>query len=360
MLIDGRPYRTLWMQAEDCVCVIDQRLLPWRLEVLELRQCAQVAAAIADMAVRGAGLIGATAAHGMMLAAREAQSPAQLQSLAGMLIATRPTAVNLAWAVKRVQAAIERAPWSHRAEVARAEAATIADEDAAACAAIGQQALPLLKTMAATKPQGEPLRVLTHCNAGWLAFVDHGSATAPLYAAQAAGLSLEVWVDETRPRNQGARLTAWELQQQGIASTLIADNLGGQLMREGRVDLVIVGADRVARNGDVANKVGTYLKALAARDNGVAFWVALPCSTLDASLANGDHIPIEERSPRELSHIEGMDESGQVREVQLCAPNTQALNLGFDVTPARLVDRWITEHGVFDQAAALFAAAQRH
>lgn len=345
MLVSGTPYRTVWIHEEG-VRIIDQRRLPWAFEVMDLRTVAEVAAAIRDMAVRGAGLIGATAGYGMWLAAREAADAEQLDTLAEQLVATRPTAVNLSWAVKRQLAAISGTGFENRVAVARATAEAIADEDAAACAAIGRHGLEMIQSIAARKP-GQVVNVLTHCNAGWLAFVDHGSATAPIYAAQAAGIPIHVWVDETRPRNQGARLTAWELSQQGVPHTVIPDNTGGHLMQHGLVDLVITGADRVTRSGDAANKIGTYLKALAARDNGIPFYVALPSSTLDWELTDGVRgIPIEQRGTEEVTHMEGVTTDGKVETLRILPADSPAVNYGFDVTPARLITALITERGV--------------
>jgi len=344
MRVSGTPHRSGWLE-NDAVRIIDQRLLPWRFEVAALTAVAEVAAAIRDMAVRGAGCIGATAGYGMVLAAREAPAWGDLERLATALKATRPTAVNLAWAVDRQLAAIRAAGWAERAEVARATAESIADEDVAACAAIGRHGLELLRDLAARSP-GRPLNILTHCNAGWLAFVDIGSATAPIYAAQEAGLPVHVWVDETRPRNQGARLTAWELGAHGVPHTVIADNSGGHLMQRGLVDVVITGADRVTRAGDVANKIGTYLKALAARDNGLPFYVALPSSTFDWDLSDGlGGIPIEQRDAGEVAWIEGVTASGVVERVRLLPGTSPARNDAFDVTPARLVSGLVSERG---------------
>ncbi|MBV6499520.1 MAG: Methylthioribose-1-phosphate isomerase [Prosthecobacter sp.] len=346
MLVHGQPYRTLWMTDDATVRIIDQRRLPWSFELLDLRSVADVAHAIRDMAVRGAGLIGATAAHGMALAAREAASPAELQRLALELTATRPTAVNLAWAVNRQLAAVAAAGFEKRVAVTLAEARRVADEDAAMCAAIGRHGLEVIRGIANQKP-GRVVNVLTHCNAGWLAFVDHGSATSPVYAAHAAGIPVHVWVDETRPRSQGARLTAWELGQQGVPHTVIPDNTGGHLMQHGLVDLVITGADRVTRGGDVANKIGTYLKALAARDNGIPFYVALPSSTFDDTLTDGlREIPIEQRGEDEVTHLEGVAADGSVQTVRIVPEGSPAANYGFDVTPARLVTGLITERGI--------------
>lgn len=346
MLVSGQPYRTIWMPDDVTVRIIDQRRLPWSFELLDLRTVAEVAHAIRDMAVRGAGLIGATAGFGMALAAREAADEEHLARLAQSLVETRPTAVNLSWAVNRQLAAIREAGFTHRIQAAREEARRIADEDAAMCAAIGQHGLAIIQEISARKP-GQVVNILTHCNAGWLAFVDHGSATSPIYAAHAAGIPVHVWVDETRPRNQGARLTAWELGQQGVPHTIIADNAGGHLMQHGLVDLVITGADRVTSHGDAANKIGTYLKALAAKDNGVPFYIALPSSTLDLTLGDGvKEIPIEQRGGDEVTHLEGVAEDGSVQTVRIVPEGSRAVNYGFDVTPARLITGWITERGI--------------
>lgn len=357
MLVSGVPHRTIWLHDE-AVRIIDQRRLPWSFELLDLHTVAQAAEAIRDMAVRGAGLIGATAGYGMWLAAREAQTLDELQSLAELLVATRPTAVNLSWAVKRQLEAIAKVGFEQRVETARQEAEAIADEDAAACAAIGRHGLKIIEEIAARKP-GQVINILTHCNAGWLAFVDHGSATAPIYAAHAAGIPVHVWVDETRPRNQGARLTAWELAQEGVPHTVIADNTGGHLMQHGLVDLVITGADRVTRSGDVANKIGTYLKALAAKDNGVPFYVALPSSTFDWTLRDGvSGIPIEQRGGEEVTEMEGMTTEGRVENLRIASPGSEAANYAFDVTPARLVTGLLTEQGTC--AAEESAICQLH
>lgn len=347
MNVNGQHFRTVWMPEPGVVRIIDQRRLPWAFEIIDLKSVAEVAHAIRDMAVRGAGCIGATAGYGMALAAIEAKTWSELESLAGILVETRPTAVNLAWAVNRQIDALRNQPVTSWPDIAKREAETIADEDAAACAQIGVHGLELIRGIAAKKP-GAVVNVLTHCNAGWLAFVDHGSATAPIYAAHDAGIPIHVWVDETRPRNQGARLTAWELARQGVPHTVIADNTGGHLMQHGQVDLVITGADRVTRNGDVANKIGTYLKALAARDNGVPFYVALPSSTFDWNITDGvKNIPIEQRGGEEVTWMEGADSNGTLHNVRVVPAASPAANYAFDVTPARLVTGLITERGVF-------------
>ena len=339
--------RSLWpAPGNTALFVIDQRHLPHRLVVARLASLAEVRTAIANMWVRGAPLIGATAAYGIALHCAAAADDDSLRAAQAELDSARPTAVNLAWATRRMITALLPLPLAQRPAAAWREAEAIAEDDVAVNAAIGHHGLGLLQALAAQHP-GRPVNVLTHCNAGWLATVDWGTALSPVYQAQAAGLAVHVWVDETRPRNQGASLTAWELGQQGVPYTLIADNTGGHLMQHGQVDIVIVGADRVTARGDVCNKIGTYLKALAAHDNGVPFYVALPLSTLDVSLHDGlAEIPIEHRSPRELTHITGRDATGALTEVQLAPDNSPALNPAFDVTPARLVTGLITERGV--------------
>ena len=321
-----------------------------------LDSVAAVHTAIADMWVRGAPLIGATAAYGMALQCRLAADDGALRAAQAWLDSARPTAVNLAWATQHMLQALLPLPLAARAAAAWQLAGALADADVATNAAIGQHGLGLLQALAARHP-GRPLNLLTHCNAGALATVDWGTALAPVYAAQAVGLALHVWVDETRPRNQGASLTAWELGQQGVPHTVVADNTGGHLMQHGQVDMVIVGADRVTARGDVCNKIGTYLKALAAHDNGVPFYVALPLSTLDRTVHDGvAEIAIEHRSPRELTHITGRDAQGGLTEVQLVPDGSPALNPAFDVTPARLVTGLITERGVLPATAAALAA----
>lgn len=354
MNVNGKAYRTIWLKPDDeqVVQVIDQRQLPHAFLVRDLTSVDAVCAAIKDMTVRGAGLIGAAAGFGMYLAALSAPDrafAAVVDQAATRLCATRPTAVNLAWAVQRVHTAMALGdtPQQMR-QLARQAALALADEDAAHCYRIGEHGKALITELAQRK-RGQRVNILTHCNAGWLAFVDHGSATAPIYAAFDAGIDLHVWVDETRPRNQGASLTAWELGQHGVPHTLIADNAGGHLMQHGLVDLVITGADRVTRNGDVANKIGTYLKALAARDNQVPMVVALPSSTFDFSLRDGvTGIPIEERGEDEVRCITGKTAQGAIATVQICPDCTPARNWGFDVTPARLISKLICERGICD------------
>ncbi len=361
MKVAGRHQRTLWPAAgEDpgqAVEVIDQRLLPHQWRVARLASIADVHRAIAEMWVRGAPLIGVTAAYGLALQCRHDGQDAALREAKAYLDGARPTAVNLMWATQRMLDALLRLPLAERASAAWALAAALADEDVATNHAIGRHGLELLRALAARHAH-RPLNILTHCNAGWLATVDWGTALAPIYQAHEAGLAVHVWVDETRPRNQGASLTAWELGQQGVPHTVIADNAGGHLMQHGLVDAVIVGTDRVSRRGDVCNKIGTYLKALAAHDNGLPFYVAMPFSTLDATLDDGvAEIPIEARSPREVTHITGRDAEGRLVEVQLTPDGSTALNHGFDVTPARLVSGLITERGVLAANATAIAEA---
>jgi methylthioribose-1-phosphate isomerase len=346
MRVDGQPTRTIRpTPGRDAVLVIDQRWLPHRFVIERLADAAAVRQAIREMWVRGAPLIGATAAYGMALQAGADAGDEELAGAAAFLEAARPTAVNLAWAVRRMLRRLLAVPRDERAATAWHEADAIAEEDVAVNAAIGRHGLSLVTEIAARRPG--PVRVLTHCNAGWLATVDWGTATAPLYKAHAAGVALHVWVDETRPRNQGASLTAWELGHEGVPHTVIADNAGGHLMQRGQVDLVIVGCDRVTARGDVCNKIGTYLKALAAHDNGVPLYVAMPTSTLDPSLTDGlAEIPIEERAAREVTHVTGRAASGELIEVQLVPDGAAAANPAFDVTPARLVSGLITEHGI--------------
>ena len=349
--VQGTPFRTIWFnESKRVVQVIDQRWLPHRFVVEDIGTVARMAEAIREMHVRGAGLIGAAAGFGMYLAAVEAGASGtpdvSLARSAGILIATRPTAVNLAWAVERQLRAIGAVDdAAEKIATALGTARLIADEDAENCRLIGTHGLELIRGIS-RKKNGAAVNVLTHCNAGWLAFVDHGSATAPIYAAHDSGLAVHVWVDETRPRNQGAKLTAWELGEHGVPHTVIADNAGGHLMQHGMVDMVIVGTDRTTRTGDVANKIGTYLKALAARDNGVPFYVALPSSSFDWTMRDGlKEIPIEERGAEEVRHADGWRD-GEHIEVRITPENSSAANYGFDVTPARLVSGLITERGI--------------
>src|SRR3989339_186725 len=351
MLVDGEHYRTIWLKKDgsSAVQIIDQRLLPHEFVVEDLRTVDDVCVAIKDMHVRGAGLIGATAGYGMYIAALHARNDDFFNDMfdaAKKLKSTRPTAVNLAWAVDRQLAAVPSGSCSLDEKVLRAwmTAKTIADEDANCCRRIGLYGEKLIELIYRKKKS--PVNILTHCNAGWLAFVDYGSATAPIYKAHEFGIPLHVWVDETRPWNQGSRLTAWELGQQGVRHTIISDNAGGHLMQHGMVDLVITGADRVTRTGDAANKIGTYLKALAAKDNKVPFYVALPSSTFDWNMRDGvKDIPIEQRDSEEVLYATGKHE-GSIKRVLLAPEGSNAANYGFDVTPRSLITGLITERGV--------------
>ena len=355
MNIDGKAWRTIWLEEGGrSVGVIDQTRLPHQFSTRSLVSCDQTAEAIRTMVVRGAPLIGVTGAYGLMLALQADPGDGSLAAAFDQLNATRPTAINLRWALERVRERVAPLPEAERAEAAQLEAAAIAAEDVAMAEAIGDHGLRVFQQLAAARPaerQGQPFNVLTHCNAGWLATVDWGTALAPIYKAHRAGLHIHVWVDETRPRNQGASLTAYELGREGVPHTLIADNAGGHLMQHGQVDAVIVGTDRTTRSGDVCNKIGTYLKALAAHDNAVPFYVALPASTIDWSLHDGvAEIPIEARSALEVTHIQGRIASGstagEIASVQLSPDGTAGFNPAFDVTPARLVTALITERGV--------------
>jgi len=346
MRIDGKAYRTIWLNDDGwSVNIIDQTKLPHAFVAATLTDVHDVARAIKSMQVRGAPLIGAAAAYGVALQLRDDASDGALDAAITLLAAQRPTAINLRWALDEMRAAVATVPVARRSEVAYAKAAQICDDDVECCRRIGVNGMALLQDIARRKG-GDPVQILTHCNAGWLACVDWGTATSPIYQAHDAGLPVHVWVDETRPRNQGAALTAYELGRHGIAHTLIADNAGGHLMQHREVDIVIVGTDRVSANGDVANKIGTYLKALAAHDNGVPFYVALPYSTIDWTVAEGRDIPIEERDPDELLKMTGRTSNGALAEVDIAAPGSPARNPAFDVTPARLVTGLITERGV--------------
>lgn len=347
MKIDGTHYRTIWVNDDGwSVEVIDQTKLPHEFETLRLASADDAARAIKDMVVRGAPLIGATAAYGICLAMREDCSDAALHEAYAELAATRPTAINLKWALDEMFAAIKLESGHERIGAAYARAAKICDDDVEICRQIGEHGLSLIRGIADMKP-GKVVNILTHCNAGWLACVDWGTALAPIYMAHDAGYPVHVWVDETRPRNQGASLTAFELGRHGVPHTIIPDNAGGHLMQHGQVDLCIVGTDRTTARGDVANKIGTYLKALAAYDNDVPFYVALPHTTIDWTLDDGvAEIPIEQRSAREVTHMTGRTEAGVIETVEISAPGSAAANYGFDVTPARLVTGLITERGV--------------
>ncbi|MCB1968938.1 MAG: S-methyl-5-thioribose-1-phosphate isomerase [Geminicoccaceae bacterium] len=348
MLINGRRSRTIWLDEDGrTVRTFDQTRIPHAIDILALRNVGDAARAISTMQVRGAPLIGATAAYGMALAMAEDPGDANLESAVSQLMATRPTAVNLRWALERMTDRLRARDGRHRVDVAYREAAAIADEDVLICRAIGDAGLALIRNIAMTKSDGDPVNILTHCNAGWLATIDWGTATAPVYRAQEEGISVHVWVDETRPRNQGASLTAFELLHQGVPHTVIADNVGGHLMQHGKVDICIVGTDRTTRTGDVCNKIGTYLKALAAHDNGVPFYVALPSTTIDWTIADGvKEVPIEQRSPDELTRMTGRTDDGRIETVTITPDGSPAANYAFDVTPARLVTGLITERGV--------------
>ncbi len=344
MKINGKHYRSVWPIGEDAFGIIDQTKLPHEFVTLALRSADDAARAISTMQTRGAPLIGAVGAYGLALAMRRDASDENLARIHDMLAQTRPTAINLRWALGRMRDALLNQPRAERAKLAWKEAAAIADEDVAMSMAIGEHGLKIIREIA-DKKSGQTVNILTHCNAGWLATVDYGTALAPIYLAHDAGIPLHVWVDETRPRGQGASLTAFELGGHGVKYTVLADNAGGYYMQAGQVDLVIVGTDRVTANGDVANKIGTYLKALAAKDNNVPFYVALPSSTIDWSLASGGDIPIEERSQDEVLKMTGRLPNGQIATVDIAAPGSTAANPGFDVTPARLVTGLITERG---------------
>src|SRR3984957_7862140 len=345
MKIGGQHYRSVWAIGDDAFGIIDQARLPHEFVTLTLRSADDAARVIKSMQTRGAPLIGAVGAYGLALAMRDDPSDENLTKVHDMLAETRPTAINLRWALGRMRNALLNRPRDQRAALAWKEAATIADEDVAMSQAIGRNGLKIIEQIAAKKP-GQKLNILTHCNAGWLATVDYGTALAPIYLAHDAGIPLHVWVDETRPRNQGASLTAFELGGHGVAHTILADNAGGYYMQAGQVDMVIVGTDRVTANGDVANKIGTYLKALAAKDNNVPFYVALPSATIDWTLESGRDIPIEERSQDEVLKMTGRTENGGLVTVEIAAPGSPAANPAFDVTPARLVTGLITERGV--------------
>ncbi len=352
MKINNIAYRTIWPDPDNrqTIKIIDQRHLPHKLVIEDLNNVNDFAAAIAEMHVRGAGLIGATAGFGMysaILAADNDNVDVVLKEAAEKLIATRPTATNLSWAVARQLAAVKTGhDLAEMTSIMFDTACQIADEDADYCRRLGEHGLEVIRKLSEQK-NGEPVNILTHCNAGWLAFVDYGSATAPIYAAHREGIKVHVWVDETRPWLQGAKLTAWELNEEGVPHTLVADNTGGHLMQHGLVDMVIVGTDRTTYTGDVANKIGTYLKALAAKDNDVPFYVALPSSTFDWQIRDGvKEIPIEERSGDEIKYVSGITESDLIETVRIAPETTATANYAFDVTPARLVTGLITERGV--------------
>jgi methylthioribose-1-phosphate isomerase len=359
MKVDGKAMRSIWLEPDGwSVGVIDQTALPHRFRTAKITSLDEAAHAIRAMLIRGAPLIGATAAYGICLALRADASDEALDRAYATLIATRPTAINLKWALDEMMAAVRNRPRAERTAAAYRRAAEICDEDVVINTAIGRNGLPLIESIAARKKAGERVNVLTHCNAGWLAAVDVGTATAPIYLAHDNGIAVHVFADETRPRNQGASLTAWELGQHGVPHTVIADNTGGHLMQHGLVDLVIVGTDRVTANGDVCNKIGTYLKALAARDNNVPFFVALPSPTIDFTVADGlAEIPIEERSPDEVATMTGRAADGRIETVRIIPDGSAVANYGFDVTPARLVTGLITERGVIGASRTALAAA---
>ena len=348
MKVGDRHYRTIWLNDDGVsVDVIDQRWLPHEFRVVTLKTVADVAVAIRDMWIRGAPLIGVTAAYGVAIAMTVDPSDAHLDRVWEELNETRPTAINLRWALNEMRAHLKPLPVDARVAAAYARAAAIADEDVDLNRRIGGFGLDVIRAIAARKKPGERVNILTHCNAGWLATVDYGTATAPVYLAVEAGIPVHVYVDETRPRNQGAQLTAWELNGHGVSHTLVVDNAGGHLMQHGMVDMVIVGTDRTTANGDVCNKIGTYLKALAAHDNGVPFYVALPSPTIDWTVKDGvKEIPIEERSGDEVSYVQGRAADGSIAQVRISPEGSPAANPAFDVTPARLITGLITERGI--------------
>ncbi len=356
MRIDGVSYRSIWINEDGwSIDVIDQTRLPFAFEITNLTTLEQACHAIRDMVVRGAPLIGATAACGFYLAMRADASDAGMRRAYDALFATRPTAVNLRWALDRMLGDLAAAAAGDRAQRAFRLAGEICDQDVETNRAIGRHGLDIIRRLGKNKKPGEPVNILTHCNAGWLATVDWGTATAPIYLAHEAGIPLHVWVDETRPRNQGA-LTAWELGHHGVPHTYIVDNAGGHLMQHGRVDLCLVGSDRTTRAGDVCNKIGTYLKALAARDNGVPFYVCLPTTTIDPNIDDGlSGVPIEERDPEEVTRVAGWLDDGGIHRFSIAAGGTAAANYAFDITPARLVTGLITEHGVIEPRPAAIA-----
>lgn len=352
MRVNGEIRKTIWIDEKypNAISIIDQRNLPHEFNIERLHTVEDVLTAITDMHVRGAGLIGVAAAYGMWLAAlqvqREGQSPPGFNFYAEQIMACRPTAVNLVWAVNKQMESLKTwHSYEHTIKLTRAVADKIAIEDELCCFNIGVYGSKLIEDISRSKKE-EVVNILTHCNAGWLAFVDWGSALAPVYKAHNAGIKVHVWVDETRPRNQGARLTAWELEQHGVPFTIIADNTGGHLMQKGLVDIVIVGTDRTTHTGFVANKIGTYLKALAAKDNDIPFYVALPESTFDWETEDGDKIEIEERGPGEVTHIRGLSMSGQITMIRLVSKKAAAVNYAFDVTPPRLITGLITNRGI--------------
>jgi methylthioribose-1-phosphate isomerase len=359
MKVGGKHTRSIWLEPDGAtVGTIDQTLLPHRYATIRLTTLDDAARAISTMQLRGAPLIGAAAAYGLCLALRADASDEMLERACATLIKTRPTAINLKWALDEMVAAVRNRPRGERVATAYRRAAEICDEDVAINQAIGRHGLKLVEAIAAKKKPGEPVNVLTHCNAGWLATVDWGTATAPIYQAHDKGVPIHVWVDETRPRNQGASLTAWELGQHGVKHTVIPDNTGGHLMQHRQVDIAIVGTDRVTAQGDVCNKIGTYLKALAAKDNNVPFYVALPSPTIDFTVNDGvKEIPIEQRGAEEVTTMTGKTADGRIESVRIVPDGSAVANYGFDVTPARLVTGLITERGVIAATRAGLAQA---
>jgi methylthioribose-1-phosphate isomerase len=359
MKVDGRHFRSIWLEPDGwSVGAIDQRRLPHDLVVARMTSAEAAAEAIRTMLVRGAPLIGVTAAYGVALAMRADSSDPNLDLAGGMLMATRPTAINLKWALDEMRQLLRPLPPSLRSEAAYARAGEIAEQDVAINREIGRHGVSLIEAISVTKKSGDPVNILTHCNAGWLATVDWGTATAPIYLAHDRGIAVHVWVDETRPRNQGASLTAWELGHHGVPHTVIADNTGGHLMQHGMVDLAVVGTDRVSANGDVCNKIGTYLKALAAHDNGVPFYVALPSPTIDFGIDDGiRQIPIEQRGADEVATMTGRTAGGAIETVRVVPDGSPVANYAFDVTPARLVTGLITERGLLRAERGALATA---
>ena len=356
MKVNGTHYRSIWYDHSDCeVKIIDQRWLPHDFRIVSLTNLTQFAVAIRDMWVRGAPLIGATAAYGVAISLNNDASDAGVKNTYDTLIKTRPTAINLKWALDRFIRMLKDVPEVDRASRALELAHHVAEEDVGINKKIGEHGLEIVKNIASNKPAGEPVRMLTHCNAGWPATVDWGTATSPMYHAHEAGIPIHVWVDETRPRNQGA-MTAWELESHGISNTYITDNAGGHLMQRGLVDMVIVGTDRTTAQGDVCNKIGTYLKALSAYDNNVPFYVALPSPTIDWTISDGvKEIPIEERAAREVTHIFGHHEKNSIEEIRVTSEGISGGNPAFDVTPNRLVTGLITERGISDASKSALA-----
>ena len=348
MLVDNKHYRSIWRDLNsNKVKIIDQKLLPHKFVIAELNNVQEARDAIKNMAVRGAPLIGITAAYGMALAMANNNTDKDIINAGNFLISSRPTAVNLAWAVTKVSKSLLDTTQSKRTNLAMTLADQMAEDDVETNEKIGIYGCEIIKQISEKKSDGNPVRILTHCNAGWLATVDIGTATAPIYQASKNNIAVSVWVDETRPRNQGAALTTWELKHNSVEHTLIVDNAGGHLMQKGLVDIVIVGSDRTSANGDVCNKIGTYLKALAAKHNDIPFYAALPTSTIDMNITNGvQNIPIEDREHREVTHINGVDQNGKLISVKICPPDTKISNPSFDVTPAELITGIITEKGI--------------